>query len=60
VSFNIYSTSIDKILKFLNLALTAEVIIAAVIFVLFVLNLHYERIINNLMRLSGTRKKVRK
>ena len=60
VSFNIYSTSTGKILKYLNFALTAEVIVAAVIFVVFILNLNYERIINNLMGLGGARKKVRK
>jgi len=50
ISLNTYSTNLDKIIRFLNIVLTIEVAIAAFVFVLFVLNLHYEKIIENLLR----------
>jgi len=50
ISLNTYSTNLDKIIRFLNIVLTIEVAIAAFVFVLFVLNLHYEKIIESLLR----------
>jgi len=53
ISLRAYSTNLDEIIRFLNIVLTIEVAIAAFVFVLFVLNLHYEKIIEHLLRLRG-------
>lgn len=50
ISINIYSPELDKIVYLLDIALSAEVVLAVVLFIILLLHAHYERLVGRLTR----------
>ncbi len=54
VSINVYSPELGKIQYLLNVALSAEVVLAVFLFILIALHSHYERLVQKLQKFRTT------